>query len=172
MAKEKLASIHYDSAPRPQRSCFVHPNIDTMCAKNTKSFKFLHFSKIKRYNKQGKIWRVNAKLDIDKNLHLKISFSYPNSHFLTHRLPQLWIFSDWFKSKKINILPCLYFLEKNLAHIFKNSLSQISKCNLFLFINLKKNMQSSLHTTNIFCYWHMETRYTQLLLLLLYNTQL
>ena len=26
LAKGKLASIHYDSAPRPQRSCFAHPN--------------------------------------------------------------------------------------------------------------------------------------------------
>ena len=27
MAIEKIATIHYDSAPMPQRSCFVHPNI-------------------------------------------------------------------------------------------------------------------------------------------------
>ena len=27
LAKGKLATIHYDSAPRPQRSCFAHPII-------------------------------------------------------------------------------------------------------------------------------------------------
>ena len=27
LAKGKLATIHYKSAPRPQRSCFVHPNV-------------------------------------------------------------------------------------------------------------------------------------------------
>ena len=29
LAKGKLATIHYDFAPRPQRSCFAHPNRHT-----------------------------------------------------------------------------------------------------------------------------------------------
>ena len=28
LAKGQLATIHYDSAPRPQRSCFANPNLD------------------------------------------------------------------------------------------------------------------------------------------------
>ena len=28
-AKGQLATIHYDSAPRPQRSCFAHPTVHT-----------------------------------------------------------------------------------------------------------------------------------------------
>ena len=32
LAKGQLATIHYDSAPRPQKSCFAHPNIRSLAA--------------------------------------------------------------------------------------------------------------------------------------------
>ena len=36
LAKGKLATIHYDSAPRPQRSYFAHPNVHSKTKKRAK----------------------------------------------------------------------------------------------------------------------------------------
>ena len=41
LAKGQLARIHYDSAPRPQRSCFANPNVYLACSR---LLKLLYFS--------------------------------------------------------------------------------------------------------------------------------
>ena len=52
----QLVTIHYDSAPRPQRSCFAHPNIYTVTLIHV-----LHSNLSFNNYKQGHLWIVNKK---------------------------------------------------------------------------------------------------------------
>ena len=56
----KLATIHYDSSPRPQRSCFAHPNARSKEIVNDRlEIIFFYFS---IFNFSTRIWSDLAKL--------------------------------------------------------------------------------------------------------------
>ena len=60
LAKGKLATIHYDSAPRPQKSCFANPNVDTVHAKYRNiRHSCCHFQMFNEFNFQDFVFLKN-----------------------------------------------------------------------------------------------------------------
>ena len=81
LAKGKLATIHYDSAPRPQRSYFAHSNVGTLWIPLHTYFRasLFHDSLLMRKNSTN----AHFSYRFGKNIHLKwilVRTSWINSH--------------------------------------------------------------------------------------------